>query len=83
MADVSSLYRIIGHQDALTSVKWAFDKSDLPDSHQVYLLKSLEFCLAKNYFWYYGKFFLQVLGVAMGARFAPSVANLLMALWVG
>lgn len=42
-ADVSSLYTIIDHQDALMSVKWALDKSDLPDLHKI-LMKSLEFC---------------------------------------
>lgn len=39
-ADVSSLYSIIGHQDALMSVKWALDKSDLSDLHKISLMKS-------------------------------------------
>lgn len=61
-ADVSSLYTIIGHSDTISSVQWALDKSDLPSHLKDFLLKALEFCLARNYFWYGGKFFLQTLG---------------------
>lgn len=80
-ADVSSLYTIISHEDALTSVQWAFGSEDLTKRHKNYILDCLRFCLAKNYFWYNRRFFLQTRGVAMGARFAPSVANLFMAHW--
>lgn len=48
-ADVGSLYTIIGHHDAIKSVKWALDKSDLPYLHN-FLLDALEFCLEKDYF---------------------------------
>ncbi|XP_077342840.1 uncharacterized protein LOC143987733 [Lithobates pipiens] len=34
-----------------------------------------------NYFWYGGKFYSQKRGVAMGAKFAPSIANLFMGEW--
>lgn len=81
MADVGSLYTIIGHQDAVESVKWALDGSNLPAPHKSFLLDALKFCLARNYFWYNHKFFLRIRGVALGARFAPSVANHFMALW--
>ena len=80
-ADVSSLYTIISHEDALTSVKWAFESSELSKRHQNFLIDCLIFCLSKNYFWYDKQFYLQTRGVAMGARFAPSVANLFMAHW--
>lgn len=76
-----SLYTIIGHQDAIKSVKCALDTSDLPFLLKNFLLDAFEFCLARNYFWYDHKFFLQILGVALGARFALSVANLFMVLW--
>lgn len=62
------------------SVKWALNGSNLPIPHKNFLLDAIEFCLAKNYFWYDNKFFLQILGVAMGACFA-SVENVFMALW--
>lgn len=80
-ADVGSLYTIINHFDALAAVKWALRGSDLSGRHQRFLIRSLDFCLLKNYFWYDHQFYLQTRGVAMGAKFAPSVANLFMAHW--
>lgn len=46
-----------------------------------FILQCLEFCLTNDYFWYNRNFYLQIMGVAMGAKFAPCVANLFMALW--
>lgn len=80
-ADVNSLYTIINLSDAILSVKWALLKSDLTSRYRITLLQCLEFCLTKNDFWYNINFCLQIMDVAMGARFAPSVANLFMALW--
>ncbi|XP_040212329.1 uncharacterized protein LOC120943214 [Rana temporaria] len=80
-ADVGSLYTIIDHEAALTSVRWALESSDLSYDHVQFLLDCLKFCLLRNYFWFNKEFFLQQCGVAMGARFAPSVANLFMAHW--
>lgn len=37
--------------------------------------------MSHNYFWYEDQFFLQLTCVAMLTKFAPSVANLLMAHW--
>lgn len=34
-----------------------------------------------NYFWYEGDFYAQTKGVAMGTKYAPSVANLFMSKW--
>lgn len=49
-ADVGSLYTIIGPQDAIKSVKWALNTSDLPFSLKNFLLDTLEFCLAQKIF---------------------------------
>lgn len=57
-ADVSSLYTIIGYQDALASLKWTLRGSDMSRTHSKYLLKCLNFCLNKNYFWYDRQFYL-------------------------
>lgn len=42
---------------------------------------ALDYCLSHNYFCYVGKYFTQVKGVAMDAKFAPSLANLFMSVW--
>lgn len=78
-ADVGSVYTNIGHTEASKSVKWALQGSELTFDYQKYFLKCLKCCLGNNYFWYSGNFQLQTMGVAMGARFSPSVANLFMA----
>lgn len=81
-ADVSSLYTNIEHLGAIKAVRWAIKKSHNFESiHRRFVLKCLDFCLHHNYFWYNNKYYLQIKGVAMGAKFAPSVANLYMAKW--
>lgn len=80
-ADVSSLYSIIQHDDALLALNWALCKRDDLPFNQVFLRNALDFCLNHNYFWYNGSFYTQQRGVAMGANFAPSIANLFMAEW--
>lgn len=37
--------------------------------------------MTNNYFWCSGSFFQQLKGVAMGAQYAASVANLVLAKW--
>ena len=44
-------------------------------------MELLNFATKHNYFWFQGQFFSQVKGVAMGAKYAPSLANLFMAQW--
>lgn len=44
-------------------------------------MKLLQFAMEHNYFYYGGHFYLQGTGVAIGAKFAPSLAGLFMALW--
>lgn len=71
---MSSLYTIIGHDEALRSTEWALEYFNVSRTHKKYLLKCLSFCLDHNYFWYKDLYLLQVKGVPMGARFVPSVA---------
>lgn len=37
--------------------------------------------MSNNYFWHEGSCYKQIKGVAMGAKYAPSVANILLSLW--
>lgn len=50
------------------------------------LLKSLfspllDFTMGHNYFWFSGQYYFQGRGVAMGVKFAPSMANLFITKW--
>lgn len=45
------------------------------------LIKCLDVCLKCNYFWHNHAYYKQAIGIAMGAKFAPSVANAFMAQW--
>lgn len=81
-ADVTSLYTNISHQDALSAARWALRKySNLKCKQRKYLLESLEYSLSHNYYWYDHNYYRQIQGVAMRAKYAPSVANLHMAQW--
>lgn len=80
--DVASLYTNIDHQGAMRADKWALKNNcDMRKNQRRFILKCLNFCLEHNLFWYQNTFHLQIKGVAMGAKFAPSVANLYMAKW--
>lgn len=49
--DVSSLYTIIQHDDALLALNWALSqKDDIPFEQKVFLKQALDFCLSHNYF---------------------------------
>lgn len=81
-ADVSSLYTIIRQDDAFLVLNWALSKREgIPHSQKVFLGKDLDFCIFHNYFWFQGHFYSQQVGIAMGAKFAPSLANLFIAEW--
>lgn len=43
-----------------------------------FLVHALDLAMSHNFFWYDKQFFRQKKGVAMGAKYAPSVANLFM-----
>ena len=81
-ADVASLYTVINHKEAIDASKWALDKfSDLVSKQKRFILRSLAYGLQHNYFWHKSEYFRQLNGVAMGAKYAPSVANIYMAEW--
>lgn len=81
-ADVTSLYTIVQHHDAISATKWLLRKySTLICKQRKYLMKCLDFCLKCNYFWHNQTYFKQKVGIAMGAKFAPGVANAFMAQW--
>lgn len=48
-------------------------------SQRDFILLLLDFAMGQNYFWFGGSYYLQIRGVAMGARFAPSMTNFFMA----
>lgn len=81
-ADVSSLYTIIQHNDALLALNWALSKrEDIPHSQKGFLGKVLDFCISHNYFWFQGQFYSQQVGVVERAKFSPSLDNVFMAQW--
>ena len=81
-ADVSSLYTIINHKEAVQATNWALNTlSDLKNAQKKFISNCLEYSLDHNYFWYGNEYYKQICGIAMGAKYAPSVANLYMAEW--
>lgn len=77
-----TIYTNIDYQGARRAVKWAQKKNiNIKRRHRKFILKSLEFCLNHNYFWYNNIYYLQVKGITMGAKFAPRVANLYKSKW--
>lgn len=79
--DVDSLYTNIDTKSGLLAVQKMFYKypnSSRPDRD---LLRLLELNLTKNDFVFNSEYYLQVKGTAMGKSFAPSYANIFMAVW--
>ena len=80
--DVTSLYTIIPHELGFEAVFLYLSRdSGLPDKQVAFIMSLLRFATSSNYFWFEGKFYKQETGVAMGAKYAPSLANLFMAKW--
>lgn len=70
------------HEDVALALNWALSKrDDIPSVQKRFLGQVLDFCMSHNYFWCDGHFYSQQVGVAMGAKYAPSLANLFMAEW--
>ena len=75
-ADVESLYTNMRIDLILQSIREMFDlypDHTRPDSD---ILELLEITLRNNDFQFDGKFFLQICGIAMGRKYAPSAANI-------
>lgn len=79
--DVDSLYTNIDIQRGINSVKKIFSKFPDPTRPDEELLELLKINLTRNDFVFDGEFYLQILGTAMGKKFAPAYANIFMANW--
>ncbi|CAJ0956764.1 unnamed protein product [Ranitomeya imitator] len=80
--DVESLYTSINHDMGLKAVSFFLEHNSTGDrGHDQFILDLLFFVLDKNYFVFDGTFYRQVKGTAMGARCAPSYANLFLGWW--
>jgi hypothetical protein len=75
-ADVTSLYTNMNLDRVLNVVREAFNRHPDESRPSNELLQLLEIILKNNDFEFNGEYFLQILGVAMGKRFAPALANL-------
>ncbi|KAJ1189219.1 hypothetical protein NDU88_005969 [Pleurodeles waltl] len=77
--DVVSLYTSIKHTDGLTAVsKCLSTRSVQYLTRNAMILDFLKFSLQNNYFLFDGNYYLQLQGTAMGAKFAPPYACILM-----
>ncbi|CAJ0968092.1 unnamed protein product [Ranitomeya imitator] len=80
--DVESLYTSIDHKLGLDAITYFLDKKSSRDrDHDCFILDLLKMVLEKNYFIFDRTFYRQASGTAMGARCAPSYANLYMGWW--
>jgi hypothetical protein len=79
--DVNSLYTNIPIGKGIEIVKKYFDKYPAPRRPDSHILNLLSISLYKNDFLFYGQWYRQTKGVAMGKQYAPSFANLYMCDW--
>ncbi|KAM9324806.1 ovostatin-like [Gastrophryne carolinensis] len=80
--DVEALYTSISHVHAARTCRYFLDMSGTNSpATKEFILTLLDFVLAHNFFTFDGVFYRQICGVAMGARCAPSVANLFLGWW--
>ncbi|XP_073466581.1 ribonuclease inhibitor-like [Aquarana catesbeiana] len=77
--DVNSLYTSIVQKGGLLGVEKAlYENTGMKQQQINYILEGLKLAMECKYFWYNKDYFVQTKAVAMGARYAPSVANLYM-----
>lgn len=74
--DVSSLYTNMDINRSIECVRRVFNNSPDITRPDNYILKLLEISLKNNDFDFNGKCYIQIMGTAMGKRFAPSLANI-------
>ncbi|CAJ0929934.1 unnamed protein product [Ranitomeya imitator] len=80
--DVEPLYSNIDHDHGLRAALFFLDLQQNSDRlHDSFIVDLLDFILKHNFFLFDRTFFLQVSGVAMGARCAPALANLFLGWW--
>ncbi|XP_077135024.1 uncharacterized protein LOC143788937 isoform X2 [Ranitomeya variabilis] len=79
---VTSLYTCIGHTLGIEAVSDFLNQQITGDRrHQSFILDLLAFVPSNSYFVFDRVFYKQISGTAMGARCAPSYANLFMGWW--
>lgn len=76
--DVNSLYTNIKQQHAIEAVVGAPNSTNIMKKQKDFLVQALDLDTSLNFFWHVKQYFKQRKGVPMGARYAPSVANLFM-----
>lgn len=80
--DANSLYTSIIQRDGLEGVKKALHENTKLRQEQIsFIMDGLKLAMENNYLWYKKEYYVQTKGVAMGAHYAPSVANLFMDMW--
>ena len=77
--DVASLYTNIDPEFGMGCIEELFRRR--PNPIQPYILSLLRLCLEGNDFVFNEKFYLQISGTAMGRKFAPKYADMVMSLW--
>ena len=75
-ADVESLYTNMDHDLIIQCIRDAWNLDNNPSPFYEYLLDLLSLTLRNNDFEFNSQFFLQILGIAMGRKYAPAAANL-------
>ncbi|XP_075207802.1 uncharacterized protein LOC142312700 [Anomaloglossus baeobatrachus] len=80
--DIESLYTSISHDLGMGAVSYfLFGQSTGTRDHDEFLMNLLSLVLNLNYFVFDRTFYKQVSGTAMGARCAPSYANIYLGWW--
>ena len=74
--DVTSLYTNMNINRTIACVKQIFKKYPSQGRPDKYLLELLEIWLKNNDFEFKGEFYLQVLGMGVGKKYAPGLANI-------
>jgi len=74
--DITSLYTNMNIDRSIDCVKRAFSENPDVARPDQYLIELLELSMKNNDFEFAEKYYLQIMGTAMGKRFAPALANL-------